>query len=304
MAAWTGGVWSWLVSERRVWRQVVLRAKKPEAVTKRLKLFMFGPAGVGKTTAAIQFPNSYIIDAERGTENYDKLVSQSGSVVFQTTDIHEVIQEVKSLLTEKHDFRTLVIDPITPLYNDLLDKCEMQVGADFGRHYGAANKTMKRLANLIMALDMNVVITAHAKTEYGANFSKLGYTFDGWRQLDYWFDLVIELAKKGKKRMAKVVKTRVESFPDEDVFEWSYQAIRSRYDVGMLEKEAQAMQLATPEQVREMKELLNVVRLPEGTTDKWFAKAGVDVWEDMPTDVLAKCIEYVKNRLPSSIEAA
>ena len=47
----------------------MLRARKPEAVTKRLKLFMFGPAGVGKTTAAIQFPNSYIIDAERGSEN-------------------------------------------------------------------------------------------------------------------------------------------------------------------------------------------------------------------------------------------
>ena len=54
---------------------MALRAKKPEAVTKRLKLFMFGPAGVGKTTAAIQFPNSYIIDCERGTENYDKLIT-------------------------------------------------------------------------------------------------------------------------------------------------------------------------------------------------------------------------------------
>jgi len=65
---------------------------------------MFGPAGVGKTTAAIQFPNSYIIDCERGTENYDKLITSSGSAVFQTTDIHDVIAEVKSLLTEKHDF--------------------------------------------------------------------------------------------------------------------------------------------------------------------------------------------------------
>lgn len=214
----------------------MLRAKKPEAVTKRLKLFMFGPAGVGKTTAAIQFPNSYIIDAEKGTENYDKLISGSGSVVFQTNDITEVIAEIKSLLTEKHDYRTLVIDPITTLYNDLLEKCEHKVGTDFGRHYGEANKTMKRLANLIMALDMNVVVTAHAKTEYGENLAKLGYTFDGWRQLDYWFDLVVELG---------------------------------------------------------------IVRLPEGTVDKWFAKAGVDLWEDMPADVVAKCIEYVKNRLPA-----
>src|ERR1051325_7503693 len=96
----------------------MLRAKKPEAVNKRLKLFMFGPAGVGKTTAAIQFPNSYIIDCERGTENYDKLVTASNSVVYQTTDVHDVMQEVKALLTEKHGFRTLVIDPITPIYND------------------------------------------------------------------------------------------------------------------------------------------------------------------------------------------
>lgn len=277
----------------------MLRARKPEAVTKRLKLFMFGPAGVGKTTAAIQFPNSYIIDCERGAENYDKLITGSHSVLMQTTDINDVIQEVKSLLTEKHEFRTLVIDPITPVYNDLLDKCETQVGSDFGRHYGAANKQMKRLANLIMALDMNVVITAHAKAEYGANFAKIGYTFDGWKQLDYWFDLVIELSKKGRKRMAKVAKTRLESFPDEEVFEWSYDAIRKRYDVGILEREAHAVALASPEQVKEIKDLLNIVRLPEGTVDKWFAKAGVEDWEDMPAEVIGKCIEYVKGRVPT-----
>jgi hypothetical protein len=281
----------------------MLRAKKPEAVTKRLKLFMFGPAGVGKTTAAIQFPNSYIIDCERGTENYDKLITDSGSAVFQTTDIQEVVQEVKSLLTEKHEYRTLVIDPITTIYNDLLDKCETQVGSDFGRHYGAANKTMKRLANLIMALDMNVVITAHAKPEYGQNLAKIGYTFDGWKQLDYWFDLVIELGKKGKKRFAKVVKTRLEQFPDEDVFEWGYDAVKRRYDPAVLEKEASQVKLATPEQVREIKELLSIVRLPDGTVDKWFAKAGVDLWEDMPSEVVTKCIEYVKNRLPSNAAA-
>jgi hypothetical protein len=283
---------------------MALRARKPEAVTKRLKLFMFGPAGVGKTTAAIQFPKSYIIDCERGTDNYDKLITESGSAVFQTTDINDAISEVKSLLTEQHDYRTLVIDPITTIYNDLLEKCEYKVGTDFGRHYGEANKTMKRLANLIMALDMNVVVTAHAKTEYGQNLAKLGYTFDGWRQLDYWFDLVVELGKKGKKRLAKVTKTRIESFPDDDVFEWNYDVIKRRYDVTMLEKEATAVKLAQPEQVREIKELLSLVRLPEGTVEKWFAKAGVDLWEDMPGDSVAKCIDYVKGRLPAGLAAA
>lgn len=277
----------------------MLRARKPEAVKKRLKLFMFGPAGVGKTTAAIQFPNSYIIDGERGTENYDKLITASGSAVFQTTDVREVIAELRGLLTEKHAFRTLVIDPITPIFNDLLDKCEAQVGDAHGRHYGAANKTMRRMANLIMNLDMNVIVTAHAKAEYGENLRKIGYTFDGWKQLDYWFDLVVELGKKGKKRMGQVKKTRIETFPDEDVFEWSYDAIKRRYDAAMLEREAATVALATDEQVREIKELINIVRLPEGTVDKWFAAAQVSEWVDMPADTLAKCIDYVKNRIPA-----
>jgi hypothetical protein len=289
----------------------MLRARKPEAVTKRLKLFMFGPAGVGKTTAAIQFPNSYIIDCEKGAENYDKLISASNSVLFQTTDINEVILEVKSLLTEKHDFRTLVIDPITTIYNDLLEKCEQQVGSDWGRHYAAANKTMKRLANLIMALDMNVVITAHAKKEYGQNLQIVGQTFDGWKQLDYWFDLVVELdkAKKSGKRntdagrFARVAKTRLEEFPDGEMFEWSYDAIKKRYDYNQLEREANVVRLATPDQVGEIHSLLSIVRLPEGTVEKWFAKAGVDTWEDMPYDVLQKCIDFVKNRFPSAAAA-
>lgn len=282
----------------------MLRARKPEAVTKRLKLFMFGPAGVGKTTAAINFPNAYVIDGERGCENYDKLITANGGVVFQTTDIREVITELRSLLNEKHTYRTLVIDPITPIFNDLLDRCEARVGDAHGKHYGAANKDMKRMANLIMNLDMNVIVTAHAKAEYGDNLKKLGYTFDGWKQLDYWFDLVVELGKSGKKRMAKVKKTRIETFPDEDVFEWSYDAVKKRYDASIIEREAKQVSLATPDQITEIKQLLSVVRLPDGLVDKWFAKAQVETWDDMPAEIIGKAIEYVKNRMPGTVAAA
>jgi hypothetical protein len=277
---------------------MALRAKKPEAVTKRLKLFMFGPAGVGKTTAAIQFPKSYIIDAERGAENYDKLINQSGSVILQTTNIDDVIAEERALLTEPHEYRTLVIDPITPLFNDLLDKAEAKVGSEFGRHYGEAKKQVKRLTNLLMALDMNVVITAHAKTEYGQKLEKLGITFDGPRGLDYLFDLVVELDRQVKRRIARVRKTRLEGFPDGDSFDWSYEAITERYDASTLERTAQTVALASPDQIKQMQSLLAVVRLEEGTVEKWFAKAGVEDWSDMPAAAMAKCIEHVKAKLP------
>jgi hypothetical protein len=290
---------------------MALRAKKPDQSQKRLKLFMFGPAGVGKTTAARQFPRPYIIDTERGTDNYGSEIDSVGGVVFQTTEMGELIAEVKSLLTERHEYRTLVIDPITTAYNDLLEKCEAKVGSDFGRHYGEANKQMKRLANLLNALDMNVIVTAHAKAEYGDNLKKLGNTFDGWKQLDYWFDLVLQLGRstsfdgaqakaRGPKRYARVEKSRLTGFPDLDVFEWSYQAFKDRHDPKVMEREAAAIELARPADIAEIKSLMEVVRLPEGTTEKWFAKAGVDQWEDMPADALAKCIEFVKGRLPAA----
>ena len=276
---------------------MALRAKRPEAIVKRLKLFMYGPAGSGKTTAAIQFPNSYIIDCERGAENYDKLINASGSVLMQTTDAFEAIAEVRSLLTEQHEYRTLVIDPITALYNDLLEKAEEKVGTEFGRHYGEANKTMKRLANLIMSLDMNVIITSHAKKEYGQNLAVLGITFDAWKSLDYWFDLVIELRKRAKRRVGFVAKTRIEAFPDGEVFDWSYPEIARRYGIDVLERQANTLALATPEQVAELKALLEVVKLPDGTVEKWLSKAQVENLEDMPADTVAKCVLFVKGRL-------
>ena len=70
-----------------------------------------------------------------------------------------------------------------------------------------------------------------------------------------------------------------------------------------LEREARAVALATPQQVAEIVALLNVVRLPEGLVEKWFSKANVDQWEDMPADAIAKCTEYVKSRFPAAAAA-
>ena len=95
-----------------------------------------------------------------------------------------------------------------------------------------------------------------------------------------------------------------EQFPDEESFEWSYDAIQRKYGVETLEREAAVVQLARPMQVQEIRDLLGIVRLPEGLVDKWFAKAGVDAWEDMPTDAIQKCIEYVRGRLPATYAAA
>lgn len=272
---------------------MALRAKKPTNKTKRLKLFMYGDAGVGKTMAGLQLPTPYIIDAERGTENYHKKINKVGGAVFNTTDILEVIEEVRKLSTEEHDFKTLVIDPITPLYFDLIDKCELEVGTEFGRHYGEANKYMKRLINLIMRLDMNVVITAHAKVVYGDDMKKLGITFDGWKKLDYIFDLVLELRKQTPtKRYAKVVKTRIESFPDGETFEWNYDSLTERFSQAELERDVDIITTATAVQVKEIETLSEKLVDGDDAVAGFLRRAGVQQLLDLTEVQAQKIIDY------------
>lgn len=278
---------------------MALRAKKPETVQKRLKALFFGAAGVGKTTAAIQFPKPYLIDTEKGAENeqYVNLLNKSGGVVFQTSDFNEMLDEIKALLTEKHAYKTLIIDPLTTVYNDLLDKAAKKVGTEFGRHYGEANKEMKHLLNLLLRLDMNVIITSHAKNEYGEGLIVLGQTFDCYKKLDYLFDLVFEIQKRGKQRIGIVKKTRIEGFPDGEQFPFSYDDIANKYGREVLERDAVAETLATPEQVEEMKHLIELLKIPEEVWQKWLDKSQSETWLEMPHSSMQKCLDHLNQKL-------
>lgn len=278
---------------------MALRAKKPEAIEKRLKALFYGSAGVGKTTAAINFPRPYLIDTEKGAENdqYTKILKKSGGVVFQTSDFDELMKEVKSLLTEKHEYKTLIIDPLTTLYNDLLDKSAIKNGTEFGRHYADANKQIKHLLNLLLRLDMNVIITSHAKNEYGQNLSVLGQTFDCYKKLDYLFDLVFEIQKRGKERVGLVKKSRIEAFPDMETFPFSYEEIATRYGKDVLERDAVAQELADEPQVKELERLIDLIKIPQEVSQKWLDKSSSERWEEMPKDAIQKCIDHLKSKI-------
>lgn len=297
-----------------------LKAKKPEVIEKRLKLFLYGPAGVGKTTAAIQFPNAYIIDMERGTENYSKTISRSGSAVMATTNPDEVKEQIKALLTEKHEYRTLIIDPITSLYNALQEKwarifekhatsekqAELQ---DFGmRYWGRIKSEYKSIQRMLMALDMNVIITSHQKDIYGTGMTKIGEGPDSMKGDSYFFDYIFQLGLNGSssKRMAKTIKERAEigenKFPSE--FEWSYKNFLQLYGADVIEKESTPVPMATIEQVEKVKKLLDVVKVSEEEITKWFDKAEVTDWDEMTSDQIEKVISYLSKKLGSLKEAA
>lgn len=278
---------------------MALRGVKPTTVEKRLKALFFGPAGSGKTTAAIQFPRPYLIDTEKGAENdqYVKLLKAAGGSYFGTSDFDDMVKEVTTLLAEKHEFCTLVVDPLTTVYDDLLDKAAKMVGTEFGRHYGEANKHMKHLVNLLLRLDMNVIITTHAKKEYGEGLVVKGETFDCWKKLDYLFDLVFRIEKRGTERVGKVVKTRCEGFPEGDVFPFCYEEIATRYGKHILERGTVAEVLASAETVAELTRLVELLNVPADTVDKWLDKAKAETLTELPADVAKKCIDHLLKQL-------
>jgi hypothetical protein len=282
---------------------MALKGKKPAMIESRLKALFYGTAGVGKTMAAIQFPRPYIIDTEGSTNKpqYVKQIDKVYGAVLMTVDFDEMVNEVRELLTTKHEYKTLVIDSLTLLYNDLLEKAERKVGTEFGRHYGEANKRMKQLLNLLFRLDMNVIITSHAKNEYGQNLAVLGQTFDCYKKLDYLFDLVFEIQKRGTNRVGLIKKSRIESFPDSESFSFSYDEIAGRYGRHILERDAIAQELSTPEQVKEILRLIDLLKVPEETYQKWLDKASSEGWEDMQKDSIQKCIDHLKSKIQGEV---
>lgn len=283
-----------------------LRGKPPDKIEKRLKALFYGLPGVGKTTTAIQFPRPYIIDTERGAENdeYVEAMRKNGGILWQTTDPDELITEVTTLLQTKHDFRTLVIDPLTIIYNDLLDKGMAEKGEEFGRYKIPADRKIKHLLSLLIRLDMNVIITSHAKPNWvrakdakGKDTAvQEGITFDCYGRLDYLFDLVFEVQKRGSGRVGIVRKTRMASFPDGDTFDFTYDEIAARYGREVLERGAEPVALATAEQVETLNRLVETLNLRE-TADKWLDKAGAATFSEMPAEAAQKCIDFCRKKI-------
>lgn len=289
---------------------MALKGKKIEVVEKRLKMFVYGQAGVGKTVAALQFPNAYIIDTERGTDFYASLIKKSDSAVLQSLNPDEIKEEIRELLTTKHPYKTLIIDPITQIYNAIQEKwtrifeknakgnnSEIQ---DFGMRYWSKVKgEFKSIQRMLLNLDMNVIVTAHQKDVYGTNFSKIGVTFDSMRGDDYFFDLIFRIEKKGTDRMAITVKERAvpteNKFPEE--FIWNYENFIKFYGKDIIEKDSTPVNMASEEQVKRINELIKIISVEEEIINKWFTKADVDDFSEMNESQISKCIEYLESKL-------
>lgn len=205
---------------------------EPTVENKRWKGLVFGAFGTRKTRFALSLPKPVVIDMEKGTTMYG---DEFGFKVLHAVTADDVANAIDYLLTEDHDFATMVIDPFTIYWSALqkkwadiffirkkggagfkVDFYELQVG-DWQQIKAEFKSTMRK----VMMLDMNVVFTAHEKAEYsdkkGDTMVKTGeYIPDCEKSLPHFFDTVLRFTKdKDDDTIIQTKKDRSGKLPKE-----------------------------------------------------------------------------------------
>lgn len=276
------------------------------------KIVVFGKPGVGKTWASIDFPSVFYIDTEGGAnrEHYTDKLKTAGARYFGpedgSLDFDAVVEQIITLATIQHTYRTVVIDSFSKLYNataamaaERLSLKDGKAGDEFGRDKKEANKPTRKLINWITKLDMNVILICHEKTLW-ANGEQVGVTPDMWDKIEYELDLVLSVTKQGSSRKARVTKTRIEQFPDGTIFDWSFKEFAARYGQDIIEAAVTPISSASSDQVNQLKTLVELLRVTPDIIEKWLTKAGVDGFEEMDSETIQKCIDFLKNKLPKA----
>lgn len=270
------------------------------------KVLIYGKPGAGKTFTSLDFPSCYFVDTEGGAlqSHYTDKLAASGGVYFGpdqgSIDFDTVIEQVQALATEKHPYKTLVIDSISKMFNTAISVEAERLGDKnaFGADKKPAVARMRRLVNWLSRIDMNVILISHEKPEWGQDGKgqrvEIGSTFDCYDKLEYELDLCLNIIKSGPARTARVRKSRLLAFPDALTFPWSYKDFAKLYGEEVIQKQSTQITLATDEQIAEINRLLSVVKLPDGQVDKWLSAAQVDSWSDMSTERIAKAIDHIK----------
>lgn len=284
-----------------------LKAVDPKAAEpSKPKILVFGKPGVGKTWTSLDFPNVYYIDTEGGADmaHYTDKLKKSGGAYFGvdqgSLSFDAVLEQVEALGTEKHQYKTLVIDSISKIFSLEIAKEAERLGEKdaFGASKKPAVAYMRRLISWLTRIDMNVILIAHEKDLYGMDEKKqrnvVGVTFDAYEKLEYELHLCLNIFKQAGQHKARVTKSRLLPFKDAEVFEWSYDTFADKYGRTVLEGEVKQVVLVTDEQLAEIKGLTDKVKLPEGQEEKWLKAANVDDWKDMDGEKAAAIIAYIK----------
>lgn len=268
--------------------------QKARSLDKRLKLFLWGDSGVGKTTLALQFPKPVVIDLEGGADLYGEAFDFD---VLRASTADEAMDAVQWLHGNAHPHRTLVIDPIT-VYWDALQKKWSDIflrrnkgskGYKFEfydlqpRDWMTVKAEFKDFIRRLIALDMTVIVTARQKVQYaeGGFMKAIGETFDGEKSLPYLFDTIVRLYRDEKGRfLGECLKDRSNKLPRGE-FEVSYGRFEELFGKKTLARKARPTTFATDEQKRQIREQIAKFDMKPEQVARRLAAYGADSLDEL-----------------------
>ncbi len=288
-----------------------LRASDPKAATPaKPKVLIFGAPGAGKTFTSLDFPSTYYIDTEGGANlpHYTDKLKASGGVYMGpeqgANDAEIVTEEIVTLATTKHKFRTLVIDSYSKLFNsqvsiefDRMQKAGRDMEKTFGAEKKPAINMTRRWLRWFEKLDMNVILICHERNLW-KDGKEAGSTFDGHDKLAYELHLCLQIFKQGSSRKARVIKSRLTGFPDAEVVDWSYAEFSARYGKDVMEAWSVPVELATAEQITRYNELLKAVKVDAKILEKW--EDNCPDLTDLDAIGMQSRIDYLTKLLPKA----
>jgi len=301
-----------------------LKARAPEEVKPgRIKGVLFGEPGAGKTWLALSFPNAFFIDTEGGASlaRYQVRLKASGGGYFGrddgSLDPDAVLGQIEALATEKHGYKTLVIDSLSKIYQSIVAREQERLGDKdaFGASKKPAIAWARRLVTWLDRMDLNAWLVCHEIARWegsGSERHEAGKTADIWDKLIYELHLTLQVRKIGKgQREAVVAKSRLEGFPDFDRFylqkdekDVAYENFTERYKKDFIEAEVRQVVLATPEEVEDIGRMLEIVKVPQTDLDKWFAKAGVDSFAEFTAEQAGAVIAFLNAKMAGTAKKA
>jgi hypothetical protein len=282
-----------------------LKAKDPVlAEPSKPKILIYGKAGVGKTWASLEFPKVYYIDTEGGANlsHYTDRLTKAGGVYLGiedgALDPKTVLEQVQALATEQHEYRTIVIDSVSNIFNKMTADEQDRLGDKDG--FGASKKPAvawaRKLLLWLARIDMNVILICHEKDKWEAGQS-IGTTFDFYEKTDYLLDLCLNIQKRGKSRVAVIKKSRLLGFPEGESIDWTFSDFASRYGQNIIQRDVKPITLATADQLAKIKLLLEVVKIEETAIQKLFTNAKVEDWSEMSSESIEKAITFFQSKL-------
>ena len=128
------------------------------------RICIYGNHGIGKSTIASQFPDPVFINTEDGLDSLDV------TSFARATEIGDVVDAIKTLLKEEHQFKTVVIDSVDWLVEPLIVK-DVESSHDakdlgYGKGQVLVAESFREILQGLDALrrkrQMNIVLLAHA----------------------------------------------------------------------------------------------------------------------------------------------